>query len=245
MEQIFTLTTMKPWRQTMNVKHACKCVKSITTSLQCCNLDEENVNLAPLESFLHPVDSWGGAHGAEQTLVASAGPCMKRSALSGGDILAGTDLRLLYEFVKKRYWRQPQKCWQDTDKDEDSGGGQRGGLAGREQPHLLLSYLSFRSPITQSSGWRRKWSQNVQRQDETPSIFKILVGLWAERYCGPQRAYPCIIYLIGGIEQTCRPCKFVFFLWQHCPQQLVIIRALECCETPSVIKSWPAAMLWK
>lgn len=35
---------------------------------------------------------------------------------------------------------------------------------------------------------------------------------WAERYRGPQRAYPCIIYLIGGIEQTCWLCKFVFFL---------------------------------
>lgn len=63
---------MKPWQQTMNVKHSCKRVKSITTSLQCCKIHWENVNSVPSKSFLHPVDSWGGAHGAEQTLVASA-----------------------------------------------------------------------------------------------------------------------------------------------------------------------------
>lgn len=215
MEHSFTLTTMKPWHEKMNVRHACKCVKSITTSLQCCNLHQENVNSAPSESFLHPVDSWGGAH-VEQTLVASAGPCMKRSALSGGDILAGMDLRLLHEFVKKK------SCIEDSLRNADKIQTKMKTVEEKEVVELVENNhtLVAEPPSSQNSDHTIlcvKKKVESKCSEETRRNTLDLLRFWldcfrAERYRGPQRAYPCIIYLMGGIEQTCWLCKFVFFL---------------------------------
>lgn len=213
MEHSFTLTTMKPWHQKMNVKHAYKCVKSITTSLKCCNLHQENVNSAPSESFLHPVDSWGGAHVVEQTLVASAGPCMKRSALSGGDILAGMDLRLCYEFVKKSFIEVSLRNVDKIQTKMKTVEEEKEVVELVENNHALVAELpsSLNSDHTILCAKKKVESKC---SEETPSIFlrSWLGCFWAERYRGPQRAYPCIIYLIWDIEQTCWLCKFVFFL---------------------------------
>lgn len=132
-------------------------------------------------------------------LVASAGPCMRRSALSSGDILAGMDLRLLYEFVKKSFiegsFRNVDKVQTKMKTVEEENEV----VELVENNHTLVAVL----PSSQNSDHtilcvkkkaESKCSEETQRN--TLDFLRFWLDcFWAEKYRGPQRVYPCIIYL--------------------------------------------------
>lgn len=213
MEHSFTLTTMKPWHQKMNVKHACKCVKSITTSLQCCKLHQENVNPAPSESFLHPVDSWGGAHVVEQT------GCQCRAVHE--EICFIWWWHISWHGSEATFW-VCKKCFiegslRNVDKIQTK-------MKTVEEEKIVVELVENNPTLvaellsSQNSDhtilWAKKKVESKCSEETWRNTLDFLTFwldcFWAERYRGPQRAYPCIIYLIGGIEQTCWLCKFVF-----------------------------------
>lgn len=69
-----------------------------------------------------------------------------------------------------------------------------------ENNHALVAELPFWIQITQSSVWRRKWSQNVQKRH--PRFFKILVGLFLSQEVSRASKSVSLYYLFNRRHWT-------------------------------------------